>query len=64
MYVTVITDLNVAQKESSVVTYLFSAYFIPVFVSFIIVKNCDFIMGIVILEIYFLLKITIFNVKA
>ncbi len=32
------------EKQSSIVTYLFfSAYFIPVYVSFIIVKNCGFI---------------------
>ncbi len=41
----------------------FSAYFIPVYVSFIIVKNCGFVMGFVILAIYFQLKTTIFNVK-
>ncbi len=33
------TDLNVAQKKSSIVTYLFSTYFIPVYDSFIVVKN-------------------------
>ncbi len=60
---TVIADLNVAQKKCSVVTYLFFAYFIPVYVSFIIVKNCGFVMGFVILAIYFRLKTTIFNVK-
>ncbi len=50
---TVIADLNVVQKKSSTVTYLFfSAYFIPVYVSFIIVKNCGFLMGFVILAIY------------
>ncbi len=37
---TVIADLNVAPKKPIVVTYLFSAYFISVYVSFIIVKNC------------------------
>ncbi len=42
---------------------LFYAYFIPVYVSFIIVKSCDFVMGFVILAIYFQLKTTIFNVK-
>ncbi len=42
---------------------IFSAYFIPVYASFIIVKNCGFVMGFVILAIYFLLKTTIFNVK-
>ncbi len=31
----------------------FSAYFIPVYVSFIILKNCGFVMGFVILAIYF-----------
>ncbi len=60
---TVIADLNVSQKKSSIVTYLFSAYFIPVYVSFIIVKHCGFVMGFVSLAIYFLLKTTIFNVK-
>ncbi len=28
-------------------------FFIPVYVSFIIVKKCGFVMGLVILEIYF-----------
>ncbi len=60
---TVIVDLNGAQKISSVVTYLFSAYFIPVYVSFIIVENCGFVMGLVILAIYFRLKTAILNVK-
>ncbi len=60
---TIIADLNVAQKNSSMVTYLFSTYFIPVYVSFIIVKNCGFVMGFVILAIYFRLITTIFNVK-
>ncbi len=50
----VIADLNVVQKEIGMVTYLFSAYFIPVYVSFIIVKNCGYVMGFVILAIYFL----------
>ncbi len=41
-----------------------SAYFIPVYVSFIIIKkNCGFVMGFVILAIYFRLKTTVFNVK-
>ncbi len=40
-----------------------SAYCIPVYVSFIILKNSDFAMGFVILAIYFWLKTTIFNVK-
>ncbi len=52
------------RKKSSVVTNLFfSAYFIPGYVSFIIVKNCGIVMGFVILAIYFRLKTTIFNVK-
>ncbi len=59
---TVIADLNVAQKNSSNLS-LFSAYFIPVYISFIIVKNCGFVMRFVILAIYFRLKTTIFNVK-
>ncbi len=60
---TIIADLNVAQKKSSVVNYIFSVYFIPVYVSFIIIKNCGFVMGFVSLAIYFRLKTTIFNVK-
>ncbi len=60
---TVIADLNVAQNKFSVVTYLFSAYFIPVYLSFIIVKSGGFVMAFVILVIYFRLKSTIFNVK-
>ncbi len=51
------------QINSSMVTYLFSAYFITVYVSFIIVKNCGFVNGFVILATYFRLKTTIFNVK-
>ncbi len=43
---TVIDDLNVVQKKSCVVTFLFSAYFIWVYVSFINVKNCGFENGI------------------
>ncbi len=49
---TVIADLNVAQNKSTVVTYFFAAYFIPVYVSFIIVKNCGFVMGFVIIAIF------------
>ncbi len=61
---TVIADLNVAQEKNLAWwPIFFSAYFIPVYVSFIIVKNCDFVMGFVILAIYFQLKATIFNVK-
>ncbi len=45
-------------------TYLFfPAYFISVYISFIIVKNCGFVMVFVILAIYFQLKTTILNVK-
>ncbi len=54
------------RKKSSMVTYLFSAYFIPVYVSFIIVKTCGFVMGFVSLGIYFDYKTvfdTIFNIK-
>ncbi len=51
------------RKKSRVVNYLFSAYCIPVYVSFVIVKNCAFVIGLVILAIYFRLKSTIFNVK-
>ncbi len=43
---------------------IFSAYFITVYVRFIIVKNCGFVMGFVILAIYYRLKTTIFNVKS
>ncbi len=51
---TVIADLNVAQKKiyHGNLSY-FSAYFIPAYVSVIIVKNCGFVMGFVILAIYF-----------
>ncbi len=56
----VIADLNVAQKKiSSGDLSFFSAYFIPVYVSFI---KTGFVMGFVILAIYFWLK-TVFNVK-
>ncbi len=41
----------------------FSAYFMPVYVSIIIVKNGGFVMGFVILAINFWLKTTIFNDK-
>ncbi len=37
MRLSIIADLNVVQKVFSVVTYLFSVYFITVCVSFIIV---------------------------
>ncbi len=50
---TITAYLNVAQQKSSMMTYLFSAYFIPVYVSFIIVKNCGFVIGFVILAKYF-----------
>ncbi len=46
-----------------ILVYLFSAYFITVYVSFMIVKNYGFVMGFIILAIYFQLKTTIFNVK-
>ncbi len=42
---------------------IFSAYFIPVYDSFIIIKNCGIVIEFVILAIYFWLKTTIFNVK-
>ncbi len=48
---TVIADLNVSGVVGDL--SLFSAYFIPVYVSFIIVKNWGFVMGFVILAIYF-----------
>ncbi len=51
------------RKKSGVVTYLFSSYFIPVYVSFIIVKNCGFVMGFVILAINFGFKTTNSYVK-
>ncbi len=54
---TVKADLNLDQKKSRVVTYLFSAYLNPVYVNFIIVKNIGFLMGFVILAIYFQLKL-------
>ncbi len=55
--------INCCTKKSNMVTYLFSAYFIPAYVSFIIVKECGFVMGFVILAIYFRLKTTIFKVQ-
>ncbi len=55
------------RNKSSMVTYIFSAYFIPIYFSFIIVKNCGFVTGLVIFAIYFRLKkqffITICYVK-
>ncbi len=49
-----ITELNVVQKKSSMVTYLFfSVYFISVYVIIIIAIICGFVMG---FEIYFRLK--------
>ncbi len=51
---TVIADLNVAQKKIYCADLsFFSAYLIPVYISFIIVKNCGFVMRFVILAIYF-----------
>ncbi len=45
-----IVDLNVVQKTNlSQWPILFSAYCIPLYVSFIIFKNCGFVMGFVIL---------------
>ncbi len=44
---TVIADLNAAQKISSMVIYICSAYFILIYDSFIIVKNSGFVMGFV-----------------
>ncbi len=44
------------RTKSSVVTYLFSAYFISIYVSLIIAKNCGFVMEFEILAIYFRLK--------
>ncbi len=66
---TVIADLNVAQKNNlEWWPIFFSAYFIPVYVSFIIVKNCVFVIGFVIFSnIFSFIKqffVTIFNVKA
>ncbi len=64
---TVIADLNVTQKRNVVwLPIFFTAYIIPVYVSFVIVKNRGFVMGFVILAIYFRLKgffVTIFNVQ-
>ncbi len=51
------------KKKYSMVTYLFSAYVIPVYVSFIIAKNCGIVIAFVILAIYFRLITIIFNVK-
>ncbi len=54
------------RKKSNVVTYLFSDYFTPVNVGSIIVKNCGFGMGFVILENIFDYKAVFcycFNVK-
>ncbi len=55
------------RNKSSMVTYLFSAYFISVYVSFINDKNCGFVMGFVILATHFLITkqffVTIFNIK-
>ncbi len=57
------SDLNVTEKYLAWWHIFFSAYFIPEYVGFIIVKNCGIVMGFVILAIYFWLKTTIFNVK-
>ncbi len=55
---TVIANLNIVQKQILLGDLsLFSAYFIPVYVIFIIVKNCGFVMRFVILAIYFRLKL-------
>ncbi len=40
-------------NKSSVVNYIFSAYLIPLYVSFIIVRNCGFDIEYVILAIFF-----------
>ncbi len=52
----VIADLNVAQKKPSMVTYLFYAYFIQVYVSFILIKYCGFVMEFVIFSNIFSIK--------
>ncbi len=61
---TVIADLNVAQKKSSIVTYLF---FLLIWLQYmsalLLVKRCGFVMRFVILAIYFQLKTAIFNLK-
>ncbi len=65
-YFTAIAELNVAQKNILHGDLSYFAYFIPIYVSFLIVKTCRFVMGFVILAIYFRLKkcfVTIFNVK-
>ncbi len=61
-HLTVIADLNVAQKKSRVVTYFVLAYCIPVYVSFTIVKNwcCN---GIYNFSNIFSIKKCYFNVK-
>ncbi len=51
------------KNNSSIVTSLFSACFSLIYVSFIIVKKCGFVMGFVILAIYVQMKTTISNVK-
>ncbi len=52
-----IAELNVVQKkiQNGDISF-FSAYIISVYVSFIIAKNCGFVMGFEILAIYFPLK--------
>ncbi len=52
-----IAELNVVQKKflHGDLSF-FSTYFISVYVSFIIAKNCGFVMGFEILAIYLLLK--------
>ncbi len=45
------------EKNLALWAIFFSAYFIPVYVSCIIVKNCGFVMGFVILTIYLGLKL-------
>ncbi len=51
------------QKNLAWWPIFFSAYFMLVYVSFIIVRNCGFIIAFVILAIHFWLKTTIFNLK-
>ncbi len=63
-----IAELNVVQKKIYCGDLsFFSAYFIAVYVSIIIAKNCGFVIGFEILAIYFRLKnsffVTIFNIN-
>ncbi len=60
---TITADLNDRQEKSSMVTYLVFCLFYSSICQFISVKNCAFVMGFIILAIYFRLKTTSFNVQ-